>query len=461
MMAWNRLKTRTSGVLQGGLALLLAATTAMAGAQQTLQLSANPANGGTVQAVPVGDIDETTYTTLTVVTLSATPNNGFEFDFWGGNVDGTSNTTTQVVMDRNRVVQGNFVPVTAGSGARQFAVVAGAVPATGGSVSLSPAPVAGRVDQYEAGSNVTLTANPAGGFAFREWYGTGITAANKNQNPLGLTVNDNVRVWAAFRSTTGGDNYEPNNRFQDAQPIFLSNSGQTDVLNLTMAANDEDWYLLTLPQLVHVRIEMIFEHNQGNLQMQLWDRRGSVGEAGLGNTVGEGFASTPSRSFEVMTYTNVTAPDRLWLRVFGEGGVANPAYSLSFITQNIDDVFDIAAPNNGPCETVPTINLNQTYEDLVLRDEDWYRVVLPQGTTTISVEATHAIFSGDVNFMVLSDPSPCGFGQILRGGFSTDTSKPSELETGIDVTGQSSVLIRVFGANFFSRNQYDLRVSTP
>jgi hypothetical protein len=66
------------------------------------------------------------------------------------------------------------------------------------------------------------------------------------------------------------------------------------------------------------------------------------------------------------------------------------------------------------------------------------------------------------NVMVISDdPADCpgAFGRIIAGGYGTGPGD-DEVLTGVDVTGRTSVLIRVYGANLFMRNIYDLHVTT-
>jgi len=427
-------------------------------ANSFLVLSATPAEGGTVGANPQGDIDETTYTNLSVVTLTATPASGFEFAFWGGDVNGTSSTSTQVTMDQNRVIQGNFRATSTSGGTAQYELDIVSVPASGGVVNQAPGPVVG--NQYATGSSVTLTAVPSSGFSFREWAGTGITSANKNQNPLGVTVTDNMEIVASFRSNSGDDLYEPNNDPATAQPIFLPASGTASINNLVLAADgNEDWYAINVPALTHFRVDLVFAHNTGNLQLSLWDRRSVFQNLGFGQAVGESFTDTDN---EAITYANVSAPKQLWLRVYRDGSAGNTPYSLLFSVIETDDAFDNTAPNNSPCQTVTSINPNQDYEDLVLRDEDWYRVALPNGTTTITVDVTHFYFSGDLNVMIIGDdPNDCSgaFGRILGGGFSVDAGAPAESVVNFNVAGRSSILLRVYGSTNFMRNLYDLRVS--
>lgn len=139
-------------------------------------VTVQPPTGGSVALSPSGG----SYAAGTVVTVTAIPAAGYRFGSWGGALSGTTNPTT-LLVDGNKTISASFV--------RQYNVN---VSTTGsGGVSLSPA---GGV--YDAGTVVTLTANPTGGGSFLGWSGdlTGTT------NPATLTVNGDKSVTANFSS---------------------------------------------------------------------------------------------------------------------------------------------------------------------------------------------------------------------------------------------------------------------
>ena len=83
---------------------------------QTFNLQIVNTGGGRVTSLPTGidcgaDCNET-YDAATAVSLTATPNPGFQFDGWGLACSGTA-TSTQVVMDGDRVCRANFSPLAA------------------------------------------------------------------------------------------------------------------------------------------------------------------------------------------------------------------------------------------------------------------------------------------------------------------------------------------------------------
>jgi len=71
--------------------------------EYTLTVNANPDNGGVVIISPSGG----SYIAGTTVTITATPNNGFTFDHWGGDVSGDSSTIT-ITMDGDKTVTAYF-----------------------------------------------------------------------------------------------------------------------------------------------------------------------------------------------------------------------------------------------------------------------------------------------------------------------------------------------------------------
>ena len=159
---------------------------------------------GTVTSTPAG-IDCGTdcnqpYDRGTNVTLTAEPNQNSTFDGWSGACGG-SGTTCNVAMTDSKSVTATFVlkpqltVVNSGNGA--------------GSVTSSPAGINCEPDcteRYEAGTSVTLTADPAGDSSFGGWsVGSciGLTCT--------VTVNQDRTVTATFTSkpvltvSTSGD----------------------------------------------------------------------------------------------------------------------------------------------------------------------------------------------------------------------------------------------------------------
>ncbi len=144
--------------------------------QRTLTLNAT---NGSVSAAP--NPGTGTYDDGSVVTLTATPDAGYEFTGWSGDASGTTNPLN-ITMDADKTVTANFGPIQ-----RTLTLNA-----TNGSVSASPNPSTGT---YDDGSVVTLTATPDAGYEFTGWSGD----ASGNSNPVNVTMDSDKTVTAAFQ----------------------------------------------------------------------------------------------------------------------------------------------------------------------------------------------------------------------------------------------------------------------
>jgi uncharacterized repeat protein (TIGR02543 family) len=98
------------------------------------------------------------------VSLQATPNSGYTFTGWSGDLTGTANPAT-IVMNSNKSVTANFA---AASGTTYSLTVS----ATNGTVTKTP-----NQTSYASGTSVSLQATPNSGYTFTGWSGdlTGTT----------------------------------------------------------------------------------------------------------------------------------------------------------------------------------------------------------------------------------------------------------------------------------------------
>jgi len=253
------------------------------------------------------------------------------------------------------------------------------------------------------------------------------------------------------------DAFEPNNTYPVAPVIDLA-PPTTTLTNLILA--NEDWYRIPMQQHRHFTIEANFAHAEGNLQLQVWDRRSSIGDD-FGTAMAESYSTTDR---EYLTYVNLTDPEYLWLRVYSDSGYTSQIYNLTIRSYDFDDIYDTTGTgNDSPCfANVPTITLGTTYSELISREDDFYRITIPAGVQRINVRAEHSFFSGNLHMMVVRDQN-CGlwFNEVLAGGYSDEAGNNFEEIVGINVAGLSTVLVRIFGANG-DTNFYNLRAyETP
>ncbi|CAL2075260.1 InlB B-repeat-containing protein [Tenacibaculum sp. 190524A05c] len=141
------------------------------------QLTIN-SNGGNVTTNP--SAINNTYNEGTDVTLTATPDAGYQFDGWSGDATGTTNPLT-ITMDADKTVTAMFSKIQ-----RTLTINA-----ANGSVSTNPNPTGGT---YDDGTSVELTAIPDAGYQFDGWSGD----ASGTANPLNITMDADKTVTAMF-----------------------------------------------------------------------------------------------------------------------------------------------------------------------------------------------------------------------------------------------------------------------
>ncbi len=134
---------------------------------------------GTVTTTPQSS--DNRYGQGTEVTLTAIPNQGFEFEKWEGDLNSTNNTAT-ITMNAAKTVTAVFKE-------KQNLL---SITATNGTVTTTPQSSDNR---YGQGTEVTLTAIPNQGFEFDKWEGD----LNSTNNPATITMNASKTVTAVFK----------------------------------------------------------------------------------------------------------------------------------------------------------------------------------------------------------------------------------------------------------------------
>ena len=166
----------------------------------TFALNVSVTGSGKVTSSPSGINCSTAcsanFSAGTSVALAAAPAAGYVFSAWGGACIGNTTTCT-VSMNAARSVTASFKPVNSA----QFML---SVAVTGsGTVSSSPTGInCGSVcnASFNSGTNVTLTASPASGYAFKEWGG----ACAGNATTCTVPMSAAKSVAASFKSTSTG-----------------------------------------------------------------------------------------------------------------------------------------------------------------------------------------------------------------------------------------------------------------
>jgi xyloglucan-specific exo-beta-1,4-glucanase len=132
---------------------------------------------GSISLSPMGG----SYSSGTVVTLTANPSGDSSFTSWGGDLSGSSNPTT-ITMDSAKSVTANFALIT-------YTLAVSKAGSGTGSVSLSPG---GGI--YASGTVVTLTPTPGVGSSFTNW---GLDLSGSS-NPTTITMDSAKSVEADF-----------------------------------------------------------------------------------------------------------------------------------------------------------------------------------------------------------------------------------------------------------------------
>jgi hypothetical protein len=141
--------------------------------------SATAAGGGSVVLNPSGGV----YPYGTTIQLSAVPQAGNFFVFWGNAASGNLNPLSFVLTNASPSVSSLFSSLSGGQ------VALAVVPTGHGQVSLNP-----RANAYSVGQAVTVTATPDAGQSFLGWSGD----ASGAQNPLSVSMTQSRIIFANF-----------------------------------------------------------------------------------------------------------------------------------------------------------------------------------------------------------------------------------------------------------------------
>ncbi|MGL1935051.1 MAG: discoidin domain-containing protein, partial [Fibrobacterales bacterium] len=113
------------------------------------------------------------------ITITATPDEGWGFVQWGGDITGTTNPST-IIMDDAKNIVAEFVQLPTYS----LSVVAN----TGGSVTP-------QLGTYYEGTPLSITAAPDAGWEFVAFTGD----VQSSNNPLSITISHDMNIEASFR----------------------------------------------------------------------------------------------------------------------------------------------------------------------------------------------------------------------------------------------------------------------
>ena len=156
--------------------------------QYTLTVTIAPSSAaGSVSKNP----NKSIYTNGEAVTLTVSPNSGYTFTNWTGDVPNppNPNSSIQIIMNGTKKVTANFIQ-------NQYTLTVNIAPPGTGSVTKNPDKAS-----YGYGEMVLLAATTNPGFTFTNWSGD----ASGSTNPVTLTMDGNKIVTANFTVTNGPD----------------------------------------------------------------------------------------------------------------------------------------------------------------------------------------------------------------------------------------------------------------
>ncbi|MGH7601869.1 MAG: InlB B-repeat-containing protein, partial [bacterium] len=237
------------------------------------------------------------------VELTATPDAGFQFSGWSGDLTGSTNPAT-LTMNANKSVTATFTAIPP---AQHTLTVT-----TSGSGNVTLNPPGGT---YEVDIAVELTATPDAGFQFSGWSGdlTGST------NPATLTMNANKNVTATFMTIPSSN---PTN-----SPIVheeTQTGGSSSSMTVTTAGNltgvSGDLYLAAISMQPRVNVlavsglglnwTLVKKQCSGlnTIAVEVWMAQG-IPQGGSNDAVTATLASAPSATvIAVSRYSGVVQP---------------------------------------------------------------------------------------------------------------------------------------------------------
>ena len=150
--------------------------------------------GGTVTVddVPIPGKAILSYDAGTVVSLNATPDDGYQFVRWTGDVytvDNVHASETIITVNGDYSIVADF---------EVLSPVQYSLSIIGPARGAVTAPGEGRFI-YEEGTVVNLVAKPASSYEFARWTGDVDTVANVDAASTNITMNDNYYICAHFR----------------------------------------------------------------------------------------------------------------------------------------------------------------------------------------------------------------------------------------------------------------------
>ncbi len=395
------------------------------GTTYDLTVQVNPGGGGTTNPA----VGVHTYAENMVVNISATPNSGYVFDSWTGDVGNPNSASTTVTMNSDKIVQANFVPV--------HSLTLAVTPGAGGSTS----PAVG-AHVYATGSVVPISATPASNYHFVNW--TGGPVVDSNVASTSITMDADYTITANFALDLKTLTFAAGTGGTITAPAGLSpqNYDYGTVVSITAVASSgyhfANWSG-DVGTVANVNAASTTITMSGDYAITANFAAGEL--VTLDGIVSSG-TGAPTASSVSFSHTTGTGTNRLMLVgvSWNCGGTTNSTISSATFTPSGGSALDL------------TLVLTQqyTWQANTYRYTAIYSLLNPpSGVTgqiniTFSTAVSNGIIAGAANFAGVDQTTPLGTpnGAVGTGTSTSGTPNPSVTLTGL--TGDELVFDSVF-----------------
>ncbi len=248
-----------------------------------------------------------------------------------------------------------------------------------------------------------------------------------------------LEVSAALACTP--DALEPNRSPGEASPGRSAPVEEGSFVNLRVCGSDDDWYAVTLEAGDGVAVRVAFEHDDGDIDLELYDADGTTE---LDSSAG----ATDEESVEL---ARSAAGGVYYVRVLLFGDRApSTTYDLEVDVRRAGECADDAFSPNGTSETAAVVADGDYVLNLCAGTEDWYVFSMAVGNAvSFRAQSDAAIslrlFSPDGEVLDEDDTSV---------GWDAEEAGDYRLQVSTEVAGAVAYSLRVRGASGF-----DLEVS--
>jgi uncharacterized repeat protein (TIGR02543 family) len=353
-----------------------------------------------VTATNGGGVSSTggTYDNGTSVSITATPNEGYEFVGWNG-TDMSSSTIT-ITLTANTTIEALFSQVSTTTTVIQFTLAVSA--SNGGTVSTEGG-------DFEEGTEVTITATANAGYRFTGWEGSDSTSES-----LTVTLNSDQTYQALFElipvytlsvttSAEGGTVSTEGGDFEEGTEVTITATANAGYRFTGWEGSDSTSESLTVTLNSDQTYQALFE------LIPVYTL--SVTTSAEGGTV-----STEGGDFEEGTEVTITATANAGYRFTGWEGSDSTSESLTV-----------------------TLNSDQTYQALF--------ELIPASVYTISVSA-----QGSANYILTGDDAN---GSVSGNDPSVSLKVGDTINFDVSAQGHPFYLIKTSDGGFGSGNLVD------